>query len=479
VKPNTLIQRIESKRKLIIQSWTETLGKELPNWTPTSLNQILERLIQELSFESQKSVLSSSDTLRIREHIENVILQIQILRRILFTVLEEESPLIIDERDHLLSLLDGHVNELVTLAAIQHEEKLRNQEWLDLALESSETGAWYWNLKDGRKEIVRNERYDQIMGIKSRAASWNRDEWFKAVHPEDAEETWSKMQAVLSGKASEYDAEYRTVREDGAVRWIHSRAKNIKDSSGKVIRITGIVSDVTDRKLLEQNRNQFISTLSHDIRNPLAAAHSNAQLLEKYPEQIECSKRLLDRIVINIERADGMIQDLLDTSRLQRGMELHLKMAECDLGVALYEVVEELAVHYGDRLRFRTDGEFGGRWAFDALRRVTENLVGNAVKYGDPSSPITIRLSRNVDSVVLSVHNEGNAIPLDEQRTLFEPFRRAQSAEQSDKVGWGLGLTLVKGVAGALGGSIEVESGSEVGTTFRLTFRVRAQSAVA
>jgi signal transduction histidine kinase len=89
------------------------------------------------------------------------------------------------------------------------------------------------------------------------------------------------------------------------------------------------------------------------------------------------------------------------------------------------------------------------------------------VKYGAAHQPITVTIRLDDVFVWIEVHNEGNLIPVEDQAILFSPFRRAKSAETSGKTGWGLGLTLVRGIAEAHGGTVFVESSVEAGTVFR------------
>ena len=104
------------------------------------------------------------------------------------------------------------------------------------------------------------------------------------------------------------------------------------------------------------------------------------------------------------------------------------------------------------------------------LRRASENLVQNAIEYGDPDTQIEVRLLLQAAELWISVHNEGPAISPEELPVLFEPFRRLRTAIKSGKRGWGLGLSLVRGVAEAYGGTVSVQSVSGEGTTFTLRF---------
>jgi len=341
-------------------------------------------------------------------------------------------------------------------------------EWLEVALKSGDVGAWYWDIHKG-KEIVRTEYYNYVYGLKADQI-WTRDDWMQHIHPMDREDVVAKMQAAMDGAAPEYHAQYRVNRDDGSVRWVKAWGKGIRDSNGKVVRVAGVVRDITELKKVERDRDQFVATLSHDLRNPLSAARANVELLQKFPNQISEKPKFLDKVVAAIERADRIIQDLLDSSRAQSGKPVYISYQACDLRLVLLDAIEDLSLQYGDRFRFETSGEFAGTWACEGVRRVLENLAVNAIKYGATHEPVRIDLSRTLNIVSLSVQNQGNPIPDDEQKTLFEPFKRALSAEAGQQQGWGLGLTVVHSVADSLHGHVTVKSGTDIGTTFRLEF---------
>jgi signal transduction histidine kinase len=116
--------------------------------------------------------------------------------------------------------------------------------------------------------------------------------------------------------------------------------------------------------------------------------------------------------------------------------------------------------------RIRLSGQaVAGWWDRAALKRAVENIVGNAVKYGAPESPITIRTDEVHQRLLLSVHNEGQPIPPGEQEDIFQMYRRADATARNEE-GWGIGLPYVRAVAESHGGSIGVDSSLERGTTF-------------
>ena len=228
--------------------------------------------------------------------------------------------------------------------------------------------------------------------------------------------------------------------------------------------------------VLENVRQQFIATLSHDLRGPLTAAKANIEMVLKYPEKQADYRLYAARAIDNIKRIDKMISELLDVTRLQAGETLQFKMSECDAVATVRNAREELVTVYGDRFVFKCDYDvFSVWWNCEAIYRVVENLASNAVKYGSSHTPITIELQISHERVVLTVHNEGSPIPPEEQETLFKAFKRRVGTKNDHQKGWGLGLAFVRGVAEGHGGSIIVESTLTCGSTFGIDIPVDAR----
>jgi signal transduction histidine kinase len=215
-------------------------------------------------------------------------------------------------------------------------------------------------------------------------------------------------------------------------------------------------------------RERFVSLLAHDLRGPLSAARLGARLLSLRPESLDARRDVALRIERNVERADRMIRDLLDANRLRAGHRLPLDLQRCDVVEVASDVVADLEDDARARVATSAPDRLEGIWSPDELRRSLWNLVTNALKYGAPAAPVTIEIRRVDESAMVSVHNEGEPIPAEEQPRLFEPFGRARKAEAGRVRGWGLGLTLVRGCVEAHGGRLELSSTAEGGTTFAM-----------
>lgn len=211
-------------------------------------------------------------------------------------------------------------------------------------------------------------------------------------------------------------------------------------------------------------RERFAAALTHDLRNPLAATVTALEviLLTSDPTRI---KAVAAKALANTRRMSGMIDELLDTMAFHGGRKIQLAIERVDIHAVVEEVLADAIAAHGNRFAVE-GGTLQGWWDRAAMKRVTENLVTNAVKYGSMGTPITIRTGEIYGRLVLTVHNEGEPIPAQEQECIFQMYRRAESARREAKGGWGIGLPYVRAVAESHGGSIGLDSSVERGTTF-------------
>jgi signal transduction histidine kinase len=215
-------------------------------------------------------------------------------------------------------------------------------------------------------------------------------------------------------------------------------------------------------------RERFVSLLAHDLRGPLSTARMAADLIAERSDSLDERHGLATKIGRTIDRLDHMIRDLLDANRIRAGERLPLRLAACELGALAGRVAEDARALHGDRIIVTCDEPIRGIWDEEVLHRALWNLVTNAVKYGDPEAPITLAVGRAGDAARVSVHNAGAPIPPDEQAYIFDAYARTASAKTSGRIGWGLGLELVRGSAEAHGGRVSLHSGAATGTTFAI-----------
>jgi signal transduction histidine kinase len=246
---------------------------------------------------------------------------------------------------------------------------------------------------------------------------------------------------------------------------------------------TQIISSVMDAAIREAVtafaltqsafREQFVAALAHDLRSPLSTASIAAQLIQRTSGE-EKTQRHAQQIIENIERVDLMVRDLLDTVIFHHGERLTLHYSHFDIADVVKEVCDQAAVSHGPRFEIQGISVMGW-WGREAIQRALENLISNAVKYGAPDTTIRIAFKEYHGRLMLSVHNDGDAIPPDQVETVFQVFRRAKAAKEGGKQGWGVGLPFARSVAESHGGSIDVDSATERGTTFSIDIPVDAR----
>jgi K+-sensing histidine kinase KdpD len=223
-----------------------------------------------------------------------------------------------------------------------------------------------------------------------------------------------------------------------------------------------ILEDLHEEQAL---RDKLIHSLSHDLRTPLTAAKMAAQLMKRNATNHEATLKQSERIIVNIDRADKMIQDLLDASRIKAGQLMKPTIEKIIPEEVILRSLENLKTIHGERFHFSCQkGIEVFSWE-QGLMRILDNLCSNAIKYGDPQANIDIDLKTEKDYFVLAVHNFG--IPIEHNINFFDEFQRATSAEESGKKGWGIGLPIVKGISESIGGEVQIKR-HEDGTTFEV-----------
>lgn len=268
---------------------------------------------------------------------------------------------------------------------------------------------------------------------------------------------------------------------DGRMKecFFNSRTRALRDASGSVIGIISHSVDVTEEVLsrrqetealrvmdLEQvAREQSMAALVHDLRTPLSLALMSTQAIAREPHNLEKIAVMSARVEKGLHRADQMLQQLLDVRR-QSSAEHKPELAECELRELLTRCIEELAQLHGVSIALQAPERIHGVWDCEGIRRIIENLVGNAVKYGEPHKPVTVSLSRHEQLVRLIVHNWGPPLMATELGSIFQPYHRSNTAEQGGQKGWGIGLMLVRSMAEAHGGHVHATSSTSRGTTF-------------
>ncbi|WP_240787099.1 PAS domain-containing sensor histidine kinase [Ramlibacter rhizophilus] len=221
-------------------------------------------------------------------------------------------------------------------------------------------------------------------------------------------------------------------------------------------------AEAKDRALLAE---QMVGIVSHDLRNPLQTIQMGAGVL-LHGEHTEQQALILGRIVRAGERARRLISELLDFTQARLGHGISVHVQSLDLHALVRDVLEELRQAFPERALVH-EPLGAGPCAADGERiaQLVGNLVGNAMTYGDPEAPVTVRTQVGPEGFRVAVHNSGAAIPAEVQARMFEPLVRGTTADSATR-SIGLGLFIVREIAKAHGGQVTVESATGRGTTF-------------
>jgi two-component system, sensor histidine kinase and response regulator len=219
------------------------------------------------------------------------------------------------------------------------------------------------------------------------------------------------------------------------------------------------------REMLRLNE-MFVAAVSHDLRSPLSTLLMGASVLAPKLSDDPALARTLSRMRSSAERMGGMLDQLYDLARVRLGGGIAIDPSEVDARRVVERVVEELRVaHPARSVRVEVDsGSTLGSWDEQRLGQALANLVGNALRHGEAGQPVRVSVLGGGPVLVLEVHNSG-VIAESVREHLFDPFRRG-TVPARDSLG--LGLYIVKQVVRAHGGSIDVRSSAEEGTTFRV-----------
>ena len=277
-------------------------------------------------------------------------------------------------------------------------------------------------------------------------------------------------------------SEYRALRASVLRLWRKSVAQFDLDDLDDITRF----NEAIDQSLVEaigrytervnRSRLLFLAILGHDLRSPLNSIRMGAQLVAHENED-QRSGEMLAMIGRQSEVMATLVTDMIDFTSTWLGSAMPLNREPVDLQILCREVIDGFHVTHPQRtLHFNAQGDLVGHWDAVRLQQIVSNLLGNALQYGAKDKPVELLAVSEGAMVMLSVHNEGSPIPPEVLPTLFNPLVRYDTAESALRRvagSIGLGLYIVREIVKAKGGTIEVTSTAEEGTTF--TVRIPRQ----
>lgn len=362
-----------------------------------------------------------------------------------------------------------------------HEERLNS------ILNNIEDMVWSAEYGTGYPIYV-NQAVQSVYGVSPEKFIQQPQLWMDMIHPDDLPVFLESN--VIAMEKGFRTIDYRIIRPDKQIRRVRDRLHMVVDDDGNVLRLDGIITDLSTIDEIEKRqreterlqaalqkeseqrviRNQFISMISHDFRNPLAVISSSTDILMRY-EQLEPEKRdaLLKKIKLQVNRMVALLEDILMLSRTE-AVGIDLLAEPVDIVALCQELVEDARQNIGNyhQIIFESNApQVMLEGDVKLLRRAISNLVSNAIKYTPQNGDVFISLAATHNIVTIAITDTGIGIPPKDMPRLFDAFRRAENV--GNIPGTGLGLAIAKQVVELHNGQITVSSQLGKGTEFLIT----------
>lgn len=292
---------------------------------------------------------------------------------------------------------------------------------------------------------------------------------------ETAAEVHGAGRAESGFTVGEMVAEYRALRASVIRLWTRAEGSLTADDLQDLMRFNEAIDQALAESItrytldVDHSKEMFLAILGHDLRSPLSAVTMASQFMLETGELAEPNLTMTTRILRSSKRMNQMVGDLLDFTRTRLGSGVPIVRREMDVAKDTALAIEETSAAFpGCVIRLETSGDTTGSWDAGRVTQVIANLLGNAVQHGSATTPILVSVKGEPKEVVLHVHNGGTPIPAADLAGIFSPLKRLRSAETPSGAtsSLGLGLYIVERIVTAHGGSIDVKSSHDGGTSF-------------
>jgi signal transduction histidine kinase len=335
---------------------------------------------------------------------------------------------------------------------------------LRLSLEAAYLISFSWDIV--RDEVHRFHSVSSVLPATARPVRFA--DVLAAVHPDDRVAFQERVDRCLAGP-EQYENEFRVLEADGTVRWLYERGVVTRADDGTPLTLSGLSQDITARKTAElalqvanRRKDEFLATLAHELRNPLAPIRSAAEVLRMLAPEDPTMQKEVSQMV-------RLVDDLLDVNRISRG-DILLLSERVDVADAVRAAVEtsrpliEAGEHHLQVSLPLAPVTVTGDAA--RLSQALSNLLNNAAHYTPMGGQIALTVVRDGGRVRIAVTDNGRGLPADRCDDVFEMFTRVQ---QDGQGGLGIGLALVRRIVELHGGEVRALSNGEgQGCTFEM-----------
>jgi PAS domain S-box-containing protein len=293
------------------------------------------------------------------------------------------------------------------------------------------------------------------------------------VHPDDVARVEHDVEEQLTGSDT-FATEYRVIHASGEVHWVYERGHIVRDTDGAASWLDGVVVDVTDRKQAEDEvdrlKDEIIGIVSHELRAPLASVLGFAELLLRRDPPPEQRRKFLNVMLEEGRRLTSLVNDFLDLEQL-RDSTHGIKLEPTDPQELLQGAVAAADSDPDHPIVLDVPPCLPRIVADERrIRQVLWNLISNARKYSPAPGEIRVTARCTGDSLTITVADQGIGIPREALPRLFDRFYRVDDPARINVTGAGLGLSIVKQLVEAHGGTVWADSdGPDMGACFGFT----------
>lgn len=338
---------------------------------------------------------------------------------------------------------------------------------LKMAIKSSGLGIWIADLGSGQLNL--SERGKEIMGIPPDIRI-TISELFSLIDPIDRDSVTDAMDAAIEHNGT-FITEYKiNPGTSESSKWLRASGIVQKNNKGGPVTFLGTMLDITEQKLNEQRKNDFISMVSHELKTPLTSVKGYVQILQSRGNNLEQIhvKSMLDKMNRQVGKMTTLINGFLNVSKLE-ATKIPIERSKFDMSNLIAEVQEEyLSTITSHRILFTEIEPALVLAEWDKINQVLVNLIDNAIKYSVSGTTIKISVRRKADYALISVADEGIGISAENIPKLFERYYRVKEGLQGIP-GFGIGLFLCYEIIKRHDGDIWAESIVGNGSTFHFS----------
>ncbi|RYY71130.1 MAG: GAF domain-containing protein [Chitinophagaceae bacterium] len=350
----------------------------------------------------------------------------------------------------------------VTEQVLSREAIQRAEEMLRLATDAAQLGTW--SLQLDNMEFTASVRLRELFGY---AAGYEMK--FEDIAPAISGEHRDKMintyERVIHNK-EHFEVEFPVKDHNtGEVRWL--RAAGLYNNIGGLSpRFSGTVWDITERKLDDNRKNDFIAMVSHELKTPLTTLKGYIQLMELGTGDNEFLVEALSKAGKQAHKMETLIKGFLDISKLDSGKIL-LQPSLFKIKEIIDDAVEDVgSTMQRSQINSSTCEDIEILGDKNKLSQVVTNLLSNAIKYSPVNSPIEITCSKKEGQIIVGIRDQGLGIKKEDQDKLFERFSRIENSAHDNIAGFGIGLYLCKEIISRHHGRLWVETEYGKGSVF-------------